>query len=110
MGDTWITDMRHFVDEHGELPDDMPSRALRLAQFQGSIVAWMTATGGLDGQMSRTNVNCRRNPNRLPCLGEILAVFEVESEAIVWECPLCEDKGRISGWEGTSWDRRIPDA
>ena len=110
MANTWVTDMRHYLNELGELPEEMPSPALRLALFQGSIVAWMTATDCLDGQTSRTNVNCRRNPDRLPCPGEIIAFFEVNSEVIVWECPLCEDNGRISGWEGTSWDRRAPDA
>lgn len=110
MADTWVTDMRHYLNEIGELPDEMPSPALRIALFQGSVIAWMTGTDSLDGQTSRTNVNCRRNPERRPCPGEILAFLEIKSEAIIWECPLCGDNGRISGWEGTSWDRRVADA
>ena len=110
MADTWITDMRHFLNELGEIPEELPPPALKLVLFQGSIVAWLTATGGLRRQVSRTNVICRRNPNRRPCGGEILAYFDAASEAVVWECPLCGDNGRISGWEGTPWDRRAPDA
>ncbi len=110
MADTWITDIRHYLNEHGELPEELPSPALKLALFQGSIIAWMTGTDGLSGQTSRTNLHCRRNPNRQPCAGEILAYLDAPSEAIVWECPLCGDNGRISGWEGTPWDRRVPDA
>ncbi len=109
MADTWITDMRHFLTEGGVLPDDIPVPALKQALFQGAIVAWLTGTACSIGQGSRTNVNCRRNPDRRPCLGEIVAMYEVASEAIIWECPLCGENGRISGWEGTPWDRRIPD-
>ncbi len=110
MADTWVTDLRHFLNEVGELPEEIPAPALKLALFQGAIVAWMTGTDCLNGQGSRTNVNCRRSPSRRPCPGEILASLDTKSEAIIWECPLCGDNGRISGWEGTTWDRRKPDA
>ena len=110
MADTWITDIRHFLNEHGEIPEELPPPALKLVLFQGSIVAWLTATGGLRRQVSRTNVTCRRNPDRRPCGGEIFAYYDAASGAVVWECPLCGDNGRISGWEGTPWDRRVPDA
>ncbi len=109
MADTWITDMRHYLNEVGELPDGIPVPALKLALFQGAIIAWVTETGCRIGQGCRTNVNCRRSPNRRPCLGEIAALYEAKSEALTWECPLCGDNGRISGWEGTPWDRRVPD-
>ncbi len=52
MADTWITDLRHFLDESGELPEDLPGPALKLALFQGSIVSWMTAGTGVEAQPS----------------------------------------------------------
>ncbi len=110
MGDTWITDMRHYLNDFGELACDIPTPALKLALFQGAMIAWMTGTRCPRDQASRTNVNCRRSPKRRPCLGEIVASIDARSEAIFWECPLCGDNGQISGWEGTSWDRRPPDA
>lgn len=110
MPDTWITDLRHYVNECGELPEALPGPALKLALFVGSIAAWMTATACLDGRTSRTNVICRRSPRRRPCPGEIVASAGTSAEGIFWECPLCGDRGRISGWEGTLWDRRAPDA
>lgn len=102
MGDTWITDIRHYLDPSGHLPD-MPGPALNLALFLGSIVEWMTirAVAGVE----RTNVYCRRSPGRRRCPGEIAAAFEEGTDVILWRCPLCGDNGYIRGWRGTLWDR-----
>lgn len=105
MGNTWVTDMKHYLDEDGYLAE-MPGPALKLALFQGAIVSWVTAQ--LPRQIPRTNVTCRRTPGRQRCLGEIHAFLEVPSERIIWHCPFCGDNGLISGWEGTEWDRRVP--
>jgi hypothetical protein len=102
MGNTWVTDMRHFLDDAGTVVA-LPGRALRLAAFLGSIVAWVTsgrATGNL-----RTNVMCRRSPGHHRCAGEIVARLEADG-AVVWRCPVCRDNGITRGWEGTPWDRR----
>ena len=43
MGNTWIVDMRHYLDEEtGDLPESLPTPVLNLALFFGSIVAWVT--------------------------------------------------------------------
>ena len=110
MADTWITDLRHFLDEYGEFADELPVSALKLAQFQCSIVGWVTAAEPGRNSRTRTNVHCRRSPRHRPCRGEIFATLEDRSASIVWDCPLCGDNGQISGWEGTTWDRRLPDA
>ncbi len=103
MADTWITDVRHFLDESGDLPA-LSGPALGLALFLGSIVAWMTR--GTVGDAERTNVNCRRRPGGRRCIGEIAARFDSLDEAIAWQCPRCGDRGIISGWQGSPWDRR----
>lgn len=105
MGNTWITDMRHYLTKEGYL-GELPGPALNLALFQGSIVTWVTAH--LSKESPRTNVYCRRAPGRQRCLGEIHALLDASSERIAWHCPLCGDNGLISGWEGTEWDRRVP--
>ena len=43
VGNTWVTDVRHFLDGVGAVPDDMPGPALNLALFLGAIVAWVTS-------------------------------------------------------------------
>ena len=35
MGDTWITDMTHYLDDLGRIPD-LPAPAMRLALYFGS--------------------------------------------------------------------------
>jgi hypothetical protein len=100
MGDTWVTDIRHFLDGAGALPE-MPGPALNLALFLGAIVAWVTSSA-VD---RRTNVPCRRTPGRRRCRGEILAALAPDGAEISWQCPVCGDNGVIHGWEGTRWDR-----
>jgi hypothetical protein len=103
MGDTWVTDMRHYLDEDGCL-GEMTNQALNLALFFGSIVGWMTSHE-TDPSLP-SNVPCRRSPGHSRCVGEIYASFEVDPRGISWFCPLCLDNGLIHGWEGTLWDRR----
>ncbi len=103
IGNTWVTDMRHYLDPSGGVVD-MPGPALNLALFLGSIVAWVTS--GRSSTGPRTNVACRRSPARRRCHGEIHASFEADGETIAWHCPVCGDNGVTRGWEGTLWDRR----
>lgn len=102
MGDTFITDMTHFLDEFGELPD-LPTRVLNLVLHQGAIVEWMTAIRPQGHEW--TNVYCRRSPGRKRCAGQIIAHLDSDSDAISWECLYCGDGGHIYGWAGTIWDR-----
>jgi len=104
MGDTWVTDMRHYLDEDGGLPEGIPVPALNLARFLGSIVCWVTSHRGNPDE--QTNVACRRAQGQRPCIGDIYARFDDGGTSIRWECPLCGDNGYISGWQDTIWDRR----
>lgn len=106
MPDTWITNITHYLDEHGELPPDIPREALQLAVYFGSIVAAVTSRFNDTFQLHP--VRCRRRPNRIPCREPIQAVVHRESQDIDWHCPRCGDRGRISNWQGTPWDRRNP--
>ena len=103
-GDTWVADMRHYLDEEGCL-GDMPTPALNLALHFGAIVAWMTSH--LPVKAEPTNVVCRRRPGRRRCRGEIYAGFGMDLQAIEWYCPECGDNGLIYGWEGSPWDRGV---
>ncbi len=105
MGDTWITDLRHFLDD-GDLPRHLPTPAVNLVLHLGAIVAWVTSHDTMGVQF--TNVPCRRSPGRRRCTTEIAARFEESGTAILWWCQTCGDNGRICGWAGTAWDRSFP--
>jgi len=78
----------------------MPSRVHPIAGFFASIVKGVTTRQ--KGALA-TVVKCRKRFKRRKCPGEIIAFID-EKEAISWSCPVCEDKGIISGWKGTSWN------
>ncbi|MHB0979188.1 MAG: DUF6933 domain-containing protein [Thermoleophilia bacterium] len=101
---TWITDVRHFLDEAGEIPDDLPGPAFGVAVFFGSIAAWVTSSRGVTDL--RTNVACRWSPAKRACMGVVEAGLAGDGETIVWRCPICGDGGEVRGWEGTPWDQR----
>ena len=104
MADTWITDMRHYIEEDGTLPD-LPEPAFAIAVHLGAIVGWVSRLPS--SQLAPTNVPCRRRPARRRCVGEIQAFIEMPGNVVEWVCVVCGDNGRITGWEGTLWDKTI---
>ncbi|MBM4394649.1 MAG: hypothetical protein FJ087_03035 [Deltaproteobacteria bacterium] len=104
MGDTWITDMRHFLDVIDPAKTaQAPLPALRLACHLGSIVEAVTAGWDDRGDLIPTVLSCRRRPGRSACKGFIGARLLVDGR-IEWGCSSCDDNGVISGWKGTPWD------
>lgn len=101
--DTLTTDLQHFLDEDGAVPD-LPAPARALITFLGAITAWVTVRDL--AYPRRTNVACRWRKARGTCPGTIDATYDTASGAIFWTCPDCGDEGTILGWEGTLWDRR----
>lgn len=101
MPNSYVIDIRHYLDEKGDLPK-MPDPAMRLAVYFGSIVAWVSGYAGPDGEL--TNVPCHRSRSRPPCYGEVYARLTA-GDAIVFRCSACGEEGTISGWRGTRWDR-----
>jgi hypothetical protein len=99
MGNAWITDLRHFLNDDGSRAD-MSNRARRLIDYFGSIVKQVTTR---QGDALATGVRCRKKFRRKPCWGEIIAFVDGQ-HAISWSCPVCGDNGVISGWKGTIWD------
>lgn len=105
MGNTWVTNMLHSLDEDGKLARQ-PDPARRLAEHFGAIVEEVTARPR-DEQDWTIPVPCRRRPRHKPCLGIIAAGYsEDDPNIIVWQCGACGDNGYISGWQETLWDKR----
>jgi len=103
MSRTWITDIRHYLDDDGELPIGIPAAAAHFALFQGAIVSWVT--NPCTKADPATNVPCFRRRGKPLCTEEVEALLEPGGGSIAWKCPVCGDRGVISGWQGTRWDR-----
>ncbi len=101
MANTWITDIRHFLDS-GHLAPSLPAPARKLAEYFGAIVVAVTSDDV--GAPESSGVRCRRRPKRQSCPGEIRALVDPLEDAIHWCCPTCGDNGVIRGWNGTLWD------
>lgn len=106
MRGSWITDLRHFLDEEGTT-SKVPPSAARLADYFGSIVEAVTSQADNKTSAIATGIRCRRRPGRKRCTGEILASLDQQNaQNIRWHCPVCDDNGIISGWQDTVWDLR----
>ena len=103
MGNTWITNIQHFLDEKGEL-GDLPKPAFNLANHVISIIEEVTR-GNDDNEPQEIDVQCRRRPKRKKCTGTIIAYINKENPGeIMWFCPFCDDNGVITGWESTIYN------
>ena len=103
MGNTWVTDLRHFLNSDGSILQ-LPRPAARLANYFGSIEEAVTARKNSDTWL--TGIRCCRRPGRRRCEGEIFAFIDKgNSSRIDWHCSVCDDNGIISGWQSTLWDR-----
>lgn len=101
MGDTWITDLTHFLDETGQIaPESGPDR--RLAEHITAIVAMASLPEIVIPPEYK--VKCRRRPGRKPCAGFIDADIDPETDEIVWWCDKCDDNGYIQNWKDSMWD------
>ena len=101
MSRSFVTDMQHFIDEKGAIPESMPRQARQFIENLGNIVACITERLGAP---SKTAVSCWNKINGKYCTGKIDAGIECGSFSILWHCLKCGDNGIINNWEHTFWD------
>jgi len=94
----YVTDLRHYLYNDGEIVADMLSEARQLASFLALIVD--EASGFVQSKADELNVRCLSEG----CPAQIVAYRE-ENCDIVWFCPLCEQNGVIRNWQGTKRER-----
>ncbi|MGP8113754.1 MAG: hypothetical protein ACLQFF_07750 [Steroidobacteraceae bacterium] len=97
MPNTWIVDLGHFLGPNGALAP-LSGRGLRLAEYWTQIVSQAT------NYDEPTTLRCRRRPGRRPCTGLLTIFFDVDTNDVLWFCPVCNDEGVIRGWRDTFWD------
>ena len=106
MGDIWYTNLQIFLDESGAIVAPKgPAR--KIAEHITAIVAMATRPEIIPPP--EYQVHCRRRPGRKPCPGIIEADIDPDDDRILWWCPVCDDCGYISDWQGSMWDLRDAD-
>lgn len=101
MGDTFITNMTHFIPDDSSF--ELPAPARRLADYLGDVVSAATLEGA-HGCWLETPLRCRRRPKRRRCTGHLCVRLQHLPAEIRWHCQVCGDNGVITGWQGTEWD------
>ena len=100
---TVVTNIRHFLDENGDIPE-LPLEAKELLFFLGDIIE--AASLAYDQPMTLVGEICRATIDGNKCEGEIEAWIDPENNNVIWECLECGADGTISEWVDTVWDRR----
>ena len=100
MPGTYVTDLRHFLDDDGDLASGIPSEARQMASFLALIVDAVSMES--PGPFHETGMRCRIKQ----CIGGVLARVDRANQEIHWECSLCGHHGQISNWQNTKWDQR----
>jgi hypothetical protein len=97
LGNHWSIHLRDLLADNGTIAAYSP-RGLRLATYWTEIVSQATLYD------EPTMLRCRRRPGRRPCAGLLTIFFDIDNDDVLWFCPICNDEGRISGWQDTFWD------
>jgi hypothetical protein len=100
MSNTWITHLPHFLDEAGNLPQELPAPALKMANAMCSFVVYAT---NFAGEMDEEFPPCFVAIDNKVCYGKVFPCLAID-EKIAWQCNTCGSNGTISGWHGTLWD------
>ena len=92
--------MQHYLDMEGNIPKQMPKEARELASFMALVID--TTTKNSPFTLTQTDIRCFE----IGCHGLIKSEALKENNEIHWYCPVCENEGLISNWQGTKWDNR----
>ncbi|MBN2103634.1 hypothetical protein JW835_06295 [bacterium] len=87
----------HYLDEKGEVAE-IPKAVKKLADYLVLIIK--TATEHFPAKDFKTGLPCRKKT----CQGRILTSIFQKGGDIYWHCPVCEEQGIITDWQGTKWD------
>ncbi len=101
---SYITDLRHFLDEEGEIPSSIPKPARELASFLVLVVDAVTTPFPEQKWSIETGITCR-TPG---CSGEIIGALDSVDEPVHWYCLECGEDGTISAWRESRWNNVDP--
>jgi len=101
------TDLRHFLDEEGELVA-LTEQAKIVFKFLSKIVSSVSECIEqpiVNSDLVAVNLKCNTRAEQLNCEGDIEARF-INISLIEWHCDSCQAAGTISNWQGSLWDKQ----
>lgn len=93
-----ISQMRHFLNEKGNIPTEMHKDARQMAGFLAMVIDTTTLTR--PSTLTSSDVRCIKKA----CHGMIKTSLNQRAGRIHYFCPECENEGIISNWDNTKWD------
>lgn len=103
-----VTNLRDYLSDTGEIPDDLPIAKHKMLTRLGQIVAMVS--GSLpqgDAKEIALNMRCTRRPGNNACTGYLFGEYVPDDPlSVSWSCSRCRGSGIICGWEDTIWDQR----
>ena len=103
MNRTYVTDITHFLDENGHIPDDLPEAAMQLLDNLGKVIVLATSPSDSDSK-TIAKLPCWGIDNNQQCNGTVKVGFDPKNHNILWACCKCGDNGTISNWENSFWN------
>jgi hypothetical protein len=98
----WFINIQDWLDDTNTGPV-VP----RLKRKVNKIIEMITyATSQISQFPIDSSPKCWRRPQRKPWKGTLDVFLDPLTDKILWYCPICQDEGMISGWEGLIWDMR----
>lgn len=99
------TNIQHFLNDSGLVPDDLSEKTKNLVDMLGSLIAAVSANREL--HLVGQHFKCQRIIERKKCRGELTAWVDQTStnKAINWFCGECGEGGIVENWQKTIFDR-----
>jgi hypothetical protein len=101
MNRSFVSDINHFLDENGSIPNTLTPEGKNVAEGLTKIISCVTKE---PRKSPETDVQCWGKLNRKTCAGEVHAGIDLQKFTILWHCEKYGDGGSISNWENTLWD------
>lgn len=92
----YISDITHFLDEEGNIPEEMPEKGKEFTEFLTTLIE--TSTREFPENINISDLDCSE------CGSDILTEIYDKKGDIHWFCPDCVNEGIITNWHGTKWD------
>ncbi|OGJ86561.1 MAG: hypothetical protein A2487_13480 [Candidatus Raymondbacteria bacterium RifOxyC12_full_50_8] len=97
---SYTSNLLHFLDKDGNIPQDIHPEGKKMASFLTSVVDKVSASFPFIKTSIETGLKCGKKN----CQEDIIGALDNINQPIHWYCMKCGDNGTISDWKGSQWD------